>query len=283
VAVKPDAPNVLLASQELCGEVYLSDNYGQNWYHVFTVPNVVCGKDQNQHGFKSIEFANPPNSNVVYAGACRGSVALDDIADNSKKLSEGIFKSIDGGESWFDASDPNTTNKCATSIAIHPTDPDIVYAATPYSGVYKTTNGGSSWSFLSGLPTDMRSVTIHPTNPDTVFAGALQGGVYQTTDGGNNWTQLISGMEPNDPILDLEIDPSNPDVIWAGSRTTGIYRWIPDEARWTHVNGGLTTRSIMSLTISSDGQVLYAATSGEGIFRMGNPFNWEILLPMIIK
>jgi len=282
VAVKPDEPNVVLASQELLGQLYRSEDSGLTWTNVFTVPNVVPGVDLHQHGFKSIEFAPPPNSLVVYAGACRGSVALDDITDNNKKLSEGIFKSIDGGMTWVAASDTNTANKCLTSIAIHPTNPNIVYAAAPYAGVYMTTNGGISWSLLPGLPIDMRAVAIHPTNPAIVYAGALQGGVYRTTNGGVSWSSFKAGMEPNDPILSLVINPDNPDIIWAGSRATGVYIWVPNEGRWTHVNRGLTTRSVQALAISPDGQVLYAASSGEGIFRMG-AVSWDVFLPLIIR
>jgi photosystem II stability/assembly factor-like uncharacterized protein len=281
VAVKPDEPNVVLASQELLGQLYRSEDGGQSWTNVFTVPNVEPGVDLKQHGLKSIEFAAPPNSHVVYAGACRGSVALDDIMNNAKKLSEGIFKSTNGGVSWVDASDANTTDKCLTSIAIHPTNPNVVYAAAPYAGVYKTVNGGTSWSLMPGLPADMRSVAIHPANPSIVYAGALQGGVYRTVNGGVSWTPFKTGMEPNDPILALVIDPENPDVVWAGSRATGIYRWIPDEGRWTHVNSGLSTRSIQALAISPDGQLLYAATSGEGVFRNGELYPWHVMLPLI--
>jgi WD40 repeat protein len=134
---------------------------------------------------------------------------------------------------------------------------------------------------MLGLPTDMRSVAIHPTNPSIVYAGALQGGVYRTVNGGVSWTPFKTGMEPNDPILALVIDPENPDVVWAGSRATSIYRWIPDDGRWTHVNSGLSTRSIQALVISPDGQLLYAATSGEGIFRKGEVYSWNVMLPLI--
>ncbi len=282
-AVKPDEPNVVLASQELLGYLYRSVDGGLSWTTVFTVPNVVPGVDLYQHGLKSIEFAAPPNSHVVYAGACRGSVALDDIANNSKKLSEGIFKSINGGITWADASDSNTTDKCLASIAIHPTNPNIVYAAAPYAGIYKTTNGGASWSLQSGLPTDMRSVAINPKNPDIVYAGALSGGVYRTINGGSFWSAFKTGMEPNDPIWSLAIDPSNPDIVWAGSRATGIYRWVPEEERWTHVNKGLTTRTVQALAISPDGKLLYAATTGEGVFRMGEIPPWNIWLPLLMR
>ena len=50
-----------------------------------------------------------------------------------------------------------------------------------------------------------------------------------------------------------------------------------------HVNSGLTTRSIQALSISPDGQVLYAASSGEGIFRMGPVFPHEHFLPLITR
>lgn len=283
VAVKPDDPDVVLVSQELLGHLYRSEDGGQTWTDVFTVPNVVPGVDLYQHGLKSIEFAAPPNSNVVYAGACRGSVALDDIADNTKKLSEGIFKSTNGGVTWVEASDADTTNKCLTSIAIHPANPNIVYAAAPAAGVYKTTNGGIDWILMTGLPTDMRAVAINPSNPQIVYAGALQGGVYRTTTGGSSWSPFKVGMEPNDPILSLAIDPANPEVVWAGSRATGIYRWIPAEGLWTHVNSGLTTRSVQALAISPDGQVLYAASSGEGIFRMGEVYPEEVFLPLVVR
>ena len=210
-------------------------------------------------------------------------MALDDIANIDKKLSEGIFKSTDAGLTWVDASDSFTTNKCLTAIAIHPTNPNIVYAAAPYAGVYKTTNGGVSWTLMPGLPTDMRSVAIHPTNPNIVYAGALQGGVYRTIDGGATWDPFKTGMEPNDPIWTLVVDPQDPGIVWAGSRATGIYRWIPEEGRWTHVNSGLSTRSIQAIAISADGGVLYAATSGEGVFRMGPVYPWKVVLPLVTR
>lgn len=281
VAVKPDEPNVLLASQELLGQLYRSVDSGETWSKVFTVPNVVPGVDLYQYGLKSIEFAPPPNSHVVYAGACRGSVA---IANSANKKSEGIFKSTNGGVTWERASDLLTEDKCIASIAIHPNNPNIVYIAVPYGGVYKTSNGGLNWSLMSGLPTDMRVVAIHPTNPNTVYAGGIQGGVYRTTNGGiTPWSALKTGMEPNDPIQALVFDPGNPDILWAGSRATGIYRWVPNEGRWTHVNSGLTTRSTEALAISPDGQLLYSASAGEGIFRMGEIPFWEVMLPLVIR
>ena len=90
-------------------------------------------------------------------------------------------------------------------------------------------------------------------------------------------------MEPNDFITDIVFDPVNPTVVWASSWRSGIYRWIQAENRWAHVNSGLRTRSVERLGISSDGSVLYAATSGEGVYRWGTPPKWTVLLPLIMR
>jgi hypothetical protein len=64
------------------------------------------------------------------------------------------------------------------------------------------------------------------------------------------------------------VDPANPSVMWAGSSRTGVYRWDTIEQLWVHFNRGLRTRAVVDLAISRDGRVLYASTTGEGVFRL---------------
>lgn len=72
------------------------------------------------------------------------------------------------------------------SLAIDPADSQIVYAGTLGGGVFKTTNGGTSWKPVNtGLAnTDIRSLAIDPTDTRIVYAGAYSGGVFKTTNGG---------------------------------------------------------------------------------------------------
>jgi hypothetical protein len=63
------------------------------------------------------------------------------------------------------------------------------------------------------------------------------------------------------------VDPANPQFIWAGTRHSGVFRWNPIEQQWIKVNKGLSTKAVVDLEISNNGMVLYAATSGEGVFR----------------
>ena len=88
------------------------------------------------------------------------------------------------------------------SIIIHPTNPTIVWLGAVSGGVWKTTNGGASWSTntdsLSNLA--VNSMAIDPTNPNVLYAGtgegfgiadALEGdGIFKTQDGGTTWQPL---------------------------------------------------------------------------------------------
>ncbi|TDR48466.1 photosystem II stability/assembly factor-like uncharacterized protein [Tahibacter aquaticus] len=132
-------------------------------------------------------------------------------------LANGVFKSTDGGASWLHASNglpryagAASSNWDVLALAINPANPQILYAGTsnlfagvPTGNVYKTTNGGTSWSLAStGIAgQDVRALFIDPNDPtgDTVYAGtggngANPGGVYRTTNGGSSWNSISLGL-----------------------------------------------------------------------------------------
>jgi tetratricopeptide (TPR) repeat protein/photosystem II stability/assembly factor-like uncharacterized protein len=75
------------------------------------------------------------------------------------------------------------------SIAIDPTDPDVIYAGMARSGIYKTINGGISWfPVQNGLGGGrIHNLVINPENPAEIYAGTLSDGLFKTEDGGENW------------------------------------------------------------------------------------------------
>jgi photosystem II stability/assembly factor-like uncharacterized protein len=271
-AVKPDEPQVILSGAGADPWIYHSTDGGYSWTKVYT--------DTGLNGLRSVEFS-PSDLDVVYAGMC-DSVwyrAVEGVGTGT-----GIQRSVDGGVTWAEANDSQTADECIYDLAIHPTYANIVYAATPREGLYKTADGGDDWTPLAGLViTNVRAIAIHPTNPDIVYAGTGGHGVYQSLDGGSTWTPLVAGMEPNDFIWALEIDPSDPNVVYAGSYFTGVYRWDVTESMWTHMNAGLRTRAVLELAISDDGQVLYAGTLGEGVFRLGDVPTFSVYLPVVLR
>jgi photosystem II stability/assembly factor-like uncharacterized protein len=269
----------VIAAQDKLGSIYRSQDGGSNWNKVLQLPSqfVEPGVALKQHSFKAIVFA-PSNTNIVYGGVCRDDVRL--IKGYTDSL--GVYRSPDGGLTWQEANDSNVGNHCINDLAVHPTAPNLVYAATAAGGVFKTVNGGQNWTHLAGLtPVDIRAVAVHPTYTGRIYVGTNGKGVYRYLEGSGTWEQLTQGMEPNDAIYSIVFDPANPDVIWAGSNKTGVYRWDEGEYRWVHVNDGLRTRAVTDLDISADGKVLYAATWGEGVFRLGDVDLNLVYLPLL--
>jgi hypothetical protein len=148
---------------------------------------------------------------------------------------------------------------------------DIAWAATVGGGVFRTSDGSDTWESASnGMPArNIMDLAINPDNPDVLYAGTAMGGVFKTEDGGASWSQASGGMNPNEPIGALVINPVQPDIVYAGSWSSGVFLSTNGGDSWQLINDGLSTRSVRAMAISSDGEVVYAATRGEGVFRLG--------------
>lgn len=174
----------------------------------------------------------------------------------------GIWKSENNGTTFFPVFDTYDVASFG-DLAIHPTNPDIVYAGSGEAnnrqsssfggGMYKTTDGGKTWQ-LQGLreTQSIARVVIDPRNPETVYAaviGALFGpsehrGIYKTTNGGRTWDK-IKYIDENTGFTDIAIDRSNPNVLYAASyqrrRTSwGFNGGGAGSALWKSTNGGST-------------------------------------------
>lgn len=102
-------------------------------------------------------------------------------------------------------------------IDVDPNDSRRLYAATR-SGVYRSTDGGSSWSLvLDGLSSDL---VIDPQNSDVIYTGprdsSYRYGVHKSTDGGDSWTHYDEGMTCTN-LATLAIAASNPSILFTGS------------------------------------------------------------------
>ncbi|PTX63995.1 putative secreted protein (Por secretion system target) [Kordia periserrulae] len=140
-----------------------------------------------------------------------------------------IYKTTNGGNTWTNASKTLVTtlapqaviaNAGVRAIAVHPTNPDIVYAGSG-SELFKTTNGGTSWSvvFDSNIPLfgyieNPAAIFINPSNPNIVLL-AGKAGVHRTTDGGNSWVRVVVNE-----TYDLKAQPGNPNILYAVRRNT---------------------------------------------------------------
>jgi photosystem II stability/assembly factor-like uncharacterized protein len=106
------------------------------------------------------------------------------------------------------------------SLAVAPNDPNIIYAGSDVSGVFKSTNGGASWSASNnGLPNRrVTGLAIDPRDPNTIYAAipasSNDAGLFKSTNGGASWSRTSI---PSTTITTVAIALSNPNIIYAGS------------------------------------------------------------------
>jgi len=273
VALCPRNPDDVLLSDEHTGTLLRSRDAGLHWAAAFRHPALARldgGTQQGQQGFKALSFATS-NPDVIYAAMCNDCNFYPPSAE--KLRSYGVWKSTDGGTTWREASDTNIADQNVTALAVDSGQDEVVYAGTKNAGIFKSLNGGSTWELMSdGLRVlDIRALAIDPRSPQTLYVGAENGGIYKSADGSASWAAASSGMDPEAAIRDIVIDPTNPQVLYAADLRTGVYR-SPDGAKtWVKINEGLRTRAVKALAISADGKILYAATEGEGVFRLDLP------------
>jgi uncharacterized protein (TIGR03437 family) len=159
-----------------------------------------------------------------------------------------------------------------TAIAIDPQDNQTVYLGGAEGGVWKTTDGGATWTPLTDFQPALAigSLAIDPTHPEVIYAGtgeanfnadAYNGmGILKSADGGNTWTLLGSDTFEQESIGALAVDPGNGQIILAAA-PGGLYRSADGGQSWQTVLAGVAT----SVLFTPDGNAAYAGVAGLGI------------------
>ena len=185
----------------------------------------------------------------------------------------GVWKSTDGGLSWRPMTDKTKSmSPSIGAIAVAPSDANVIYAGTGEAcirgdiiegdGVYKSIDGGKTWSF-SGLKDTgaIGRLIVHPKNADIALVAALghpfgpssERGIFRTTDGGKSWTKVLYKDE-NSGGIDLAFDPANPNIIFAAL-------WQAHRTPWSLESGGPGS----GLYRSTDGGTTWKQLSGHGL------------------
>lgn len=254
-AVDTDFATVYVASAS--GGVFKSENAGTTWKPIFD-------------NYRSASIGDialfQPNPNIVWVGTGEANNR------NSVAWGDGIYKSTDGGRTFRNVGLASTHQ--IARVITHPDNPEIVYVAAighlwGYSGdrgLFKTTNGGTTWTKLGGgLPNDGRAgateLVMDPSNANTLYAafydrhrkpwtftsGGQHGGIYKSTDGGATWRKLTVGLPASQTgRIGLAISRQNPQIVMAiieAEQTndlarpgSGIYRSENGGTSWRYVN-----------------------------------------------
>jgi photosystem II stability/assembly factor-like uncharacterized protein len=281
-AVPAGRPNIFYAASA-SGGLWKTENNGQTFEPLF----------ENEKVFSIGDIAVAPSDPaILWLGSGE--------ANNSRSTywGDGIYKSVDGGKTWLNAGLRESQH--IGRIVIHPSNPDIVYVAALghlYSenldrGVYKTTDGGKTWSQALGVTIDGRAVgavdiVMDPSDPETLYAatydkfrkpwtwgiGGPGSGIHKTVDGGKTWTRLSNGL-PSGILgrIGLAIAPKDPKIVYAEIENANK-PGMSAEDRYKEVLAGKSSEGMIDGEIyrSDDAGATWAKVSPEKRSIGGNP------------
>src|SRR3954468_3826831 len=161
--------------------------------------------------------------------------------------SGGVWMSNDGGTSFKSIFDDQPISSIG-SIAVAASDPNVVYVGSGEAnirgnvaagnGIYKSTDGGKSWTHVWTQEGQIGTMVVHPRDASVAYAAVLghafgpnpERGVYRTRDGGRSWQQVLK-KDSDTGASDIAMDPSNPAILFAGL-------WQARRLPWDLVSGG---------------------------------------------
>lgn len=137
-------------------------------------------------------------------------------------------------------------------VAYAPSNTNVIYTASAGGGLWKTSNGGTTWTAMSDKWPNLYTscVAVHPTDVNTVYVGTgdyegffnkLPNGIMKSTDGGSSWTNIGHWDFRFTVVSKIIIDPTNPNILVVttgqdGNEQSGIYRSADAGATWTRTN-----------------------------------------------
>ncbi len=234
------------------GNLYRSTNGGASYNYVGTGINT-----SDRNAFLPPYLIDPTDSNrMLYA-------------------TQRVYRSLNGGTSWSVLSgDLSDGSGAIRALAMAPSDPDVVYAATNDGNVQLSTDGGATFGLIldghPGWPRVTREITVDPTDPSVVYLATAHFGaeqVLRSGDAGASW-QSLDGDLPDLPVNVVAVDARwSPAELYAGS-DAGLYRSLDDGHTWQKIAAGMPNAAIIDLRLDTGRERLIVGTQGRGAWEV---------------
>ncbi|MCP4181555.1 MAG: T9SS type A sorting domain-containing protein [bacterium] len=201
----------------------------ENWYNIFGGDGMEC-------------IIHPENPSIIYCSYQRGNLA----------------KSIDGGKTfnYITYGKINEEGEWITPYVMHPRDNNVLFAG--YGNLWKTLNGGLSWSKISNFPNiyalqqpgQITSVAVSDINPSVIYISKRPyhfynelGSVWITTNGGDTWENITANLPNELYITYMAVDDENPSTAWVTcsgfEEGLKVYKTINSGESWVNISRNL--------------------------------------------
>jgi photosystem II stability/assembly factor-like uncharacterized protein len=260
-----------------------SSDGGANWTTSASPLNTGCILNPLfNSGYRPPLLIDPSDPNRLYLGE-----------SDSQDGYSALLATTDGGANWRAPWDWfNGLRGAVLAVALAPAVPATLYAgiddgitvfgsafpAPDSSGLFKSTDGGNTWSRTALTQIAVKFIAVDRSNPRTLYAAVERHysqpngfqGVVKSIDAGATWTAINNGLERliGTRLISataLVTDRSNPQVLYLGASGAGVFQSSDGGATWHSLNDGLTSLQIRDLAVGNSGS-LYAVTAG-GLFR----------------
>lgn len=250
LAIHPTAPHLLYAvynGEDVEGGLYRTPDAGLKWTRILN------------RSVSDVSINNKDPRNLFALGYTK----------SGKNYISTLLRSFDGGDHWVSFPVPANVPSMPYSMACHPEDPGIVYIGAArmdhYRGViFKTVDGCKTWNMIqyTGKSGDYPySMALDPNNTNRILVGTPYG-IYRSEDGGQTWSLRGTCKSASSIVF----DPKIPGVVYAGW-SNGVVRSLDGGRNWQTFNTGLVVLYVQSLALDPVGKILYAATSGGGVYK----------------
>lgn len=223
-------------------------DFGQTWF------NADSGINVDGEHFVGVIVFDPVHPETLFAGT-------------SGPFGGDLYKTTNGGENWIPSgfSDLGSGVLC---IAIDPVSSNVIYAGTSYTGLFLSTDGGTSWERILSVTVAVNAIGIDPMDTGILYVGLSDpnSSIVRSTDGGTTWTQSNTGVPANTSAGRIVVSQETREVfVVVFPDSVGLFKSVDLGLSWARMDGLVSGTWVTDQVLSPDH--LYVALDSQGVYR----------------